>query len=111
MRKKVTKKEYRQFIEPKLRREGFTRKQRRAIKSVFMSDLEDAARHERKTFFNAAKPGISPQELKNRMEKLRDEYSDLSKSMKYPLYKYPEKLDKLEEIMKEALEENKERWL
>ena len=110
MRKKITKKEYKQFIEPKLRREGFTRKQRRAVRSIFMSDLEDTARHERRTFFNPAKPGISPDELKSRMEQLRDEHSDLSKSMKYSLYKYPDKLDKLEEVMREALEENKERW-
>ena len=109
--KKITKKEYQKFIVPKLYQERFTKEQRQSVDSAFFSDLHDKEHGEEGSFLNPVVPGISEDELTKIFEELRDPNSHISKGSKYPLYKYPEKLDKLEEIMREALEENKEGWL
>jgi len=106
--KKITKREYKKFVEPSLRNERFSRVEREAIESVFMSDLQDMEQDERRSWFSPAVPGISENELNKRLKELRSSDSSISKALKYPLYKYPEKIDKLEEIMREALEGNKE---
>ncbi|MEX0877805.1 MAG: hypothetical protein WDZ40_03020 [Candidatus Spechtbacterales bacterium] len=108
--KKITKKEYKKFVVPKLYQERFTKEQRQSVDSAFFSDLQDKEHGEVGNFLSPTVPGISEDELTKRLEELRDPDSHISKGLKYPLYKYPEKLDKLEEIMREALEENKEGW-
>ena len=108
--KKITQKEYDKFVSSRLYSEGFSRTERDVIRSVFFSDLRDLEPGERSTFFNAVAPGISEDELKKRLAELRDPGSPISKGLKIPLYKYPERIDKLEKIMMEALEGNKEPW-
>ena len=108
---KITQKEYDRFIEPRLLSEGFSKLERDVIRSAFLSDLEDLTSSERNTFFYTAIPGIDGEELKKRMEDLRNPNSALARGLKVPLYKYPDKLEKLEKIMQEALDGNKEPWL
>ncbi|OGN09102.1 MAG: hypothetical protein A3J46_05100 [Candidatus Yanofskybacteria bacterium RIFCSPHIGHO2_02_FULL_41_11] len=108
--KKITQKEFDKFVIPRLYFEGFSKTEREVVRSVFFSDLEDVESGERSTLFNTAVPGISEDELKKRFNGLRNPSSPLSKGLKLPLYKYPDKLNKLEEIMNKALEGNKEPW-
>lgn len=111
MIKKITQKEWNRFVEPQLVTNGFSRQEREALRSAFFHDLKDVDYGERQTFFSNPVPGITEEELKVTMEALRDKNSDLSKSMDVRLYNYPERLDLVEKILKEALEGDKEpRW-
>ncbi len=107
---KITQKEYDKFVETRLYSEGFSNIERKVLRSVFVSDLEDVDPSERNALFSNAIPGISEDELKKRLAELRDQSSPLSRGLRIPFYKYPEKIDKLEKIMREALEGNKEPW-
>lgn len=105
---KITQKEWRQFVEQRLANNSFSRMERDAIRSCFHNSLQDVDYGERRPFFGQPQPGITAEEVKDIMSSLRDRNSDLSRSMKVRLS--PEKLDKLEEILNEALKENKEHW-
>lgn len=107
--KKVTKREFDNYVQEQLLSQGFTRAERDAVQDAFFSDLEDSEQNERKSFLHDVVPGVSQEELKRRMELLRDPYSPISKNSKYPLHKYPAKLDVVEKVMNEALEGDKER--
>lgn len=107
--KKVTKREFDNYVQEQLLSNGFSRAERDAVQDAFFSDIEDAEQGERSTFLHDAVPGVSEDELKRRMELLRDPHSPISKNSKYPLHKYPAKLDVVEKVMKEALEGSKER--
>lgn len=107
--KKITQKEFTKFVESRLYSEGFSKTERDSLKSAFFSDLQDAEPGESGVFISAV-PGISPEEFKKRIADLRDQSSPLSKGLKFPFYKYPDRLDKLEKIMTEALEGDKEPW-
>jgi hypothetical protein len=108
---KITQKEYDSFVQQRLYSEGFSKDEREVIRSVFTPDLEDAEPGESGGLFSAAVPGISGDEIKRRMEELRDGNSPLSKGLKIPFYRYPDKLNKLEKILGEALKGSKEPWL
>ena len=108
MSKKITEKEWNHFVEPQLVANNFTRQEREVLRGAFFHDLRDIDYGEHQPFFGKPVPGITTEELKVTMEALRNKNSDLSKSMDVRLYDYPEKLDVVEKILKEALEGNKE---
>lgn len=108
--KKITKREFKKFVVPKMHSENFTKMQREAVKSAFFSDLQDKEYGGSSGLFGSPSPGISEEELEQKLEELRDPSSPLSKGLKYSFHKHPEKIDKLEEIMREAIDGDKGGW-
>ena len=106
IRQKITQKEWGQYVENQMYHHGFTQAQRDQIGAAFAGDIRDTESGETAGFLGHVRPGITADELKNTMAMLRDESSDFSRSMKFRLR--PEKLDKLEKILHEALIANKE---
>lgn len=108
MDKKITQKEFDKYVRRQLHAEGFLKREIDMLSSAFSADLQDKEHGDRGGLFSKPVAGVSAEELEKRMAELRDPSSPLSKSLKYPLHKYPDKLDKVEEIMRKALEDNKE---
>lgn len=110
MPERITKKEYKDWVEGQLISSGFTAKQRREIEGVtnWTFEHEDWREHAERvgTFLGTAQPGMTKEELEVVIKELGDANSSLSKSLKIPIRK--DQVDKLEEIMHEALEGNKE---
>lgn len=109
---RITQKEYQQYIEQQMVANGFSRKERNTVRAAFDASLhhedwQEYAERVGSFFGQAQRPGITESELEETMSELRDPHSPLSQSVKVPVRK--DKIDKLEEIMHEALEENKER--
>lgn len=105
---KITQKEWDKYVVLMLDGEGFTRDEIDALSSAFSADLKDTEEGEISGFFSTPIPGIGPEELKARMAELRDPSSNLSKGLKVEFWKYPDRLDKAEEILTEALRGDKE---
>ena len=107
--KKITEKEWNQFVETQLEANGLNRLEREALKGAFFDDLHDVDYGEHQPVFGKPIPGITETELKEKMEELRNPYSPVSKSLKTPLH--PTKLDVAEKVFKEAITGDKEpRW-
>ena len=108
MTKKVTQKEWRQFIEQGMVSSGFTRKERDTVRSVFHDPLHDVDYGEKKPFLGQPQPGITQPEAEEGMNALRGKVSEISRGLKTKVD--PTKLDKLEGMLHEAIDKNKERW-
>ena len=110
MPERITKKEYKDWVEGQLISSGFTPKQRMEVLGVcgWAFEHEDWKEHSERlgTFLGTTQPGITKEELGTIVEELKDADSPLSKSLKIPIRK--DQVDKLEELMHEALEGNKE---
>lgn len=106
---KITEKEWKQYVEQQMVHHGFTQRERDVVRSAFDSDLHDVEYGEQAPFLGLGqvRPGITADELKNTMNGLKDAHSALSKGAK--LHLSPERIEKLEGILHEALIENKER--
>jgi hypothetical protein len=105
--KKITSKEWRQYVEGQLHHHGFSQAERDVVRSVFDSHLKDSDQGEAKPFFGQPEHKISGHELNSTMEALKDKHSTLSNGLKIHLS--DEKLEKLHGVLNEALEKNKER--
>ena len=103
---KITQKEWKQYVENQMYHHGFTQHERDQVRAAFGDHVNDVEHGETAGFFGHVRPGITADELASTMATLRDERSAFSKSMKVRLH--PEKIDKLEGILHEALIENKE---
>lgn len=109
--KKITMKEWNNFVEVRMDSEGFTRNEREAVKSAFSAHLRDTDAEDKRPFMGDPIPGISKKELDETMTALRDRHSDVSRGLDVRLHEHPERLDRVEKILNEALEGNKEsRW-
>jgi len=108
MTKKVTPKEWRQFVEQGMVSGGFTRKERETVRSVFYDPLHDVDYGEKKPFLGQPQPGITAKETEEGLAVLRGKISEVSKGLKTKVD--PGKVDKLEGMLHEAVENNKERW-
>lgn len=104
--KKITEKEWRQYIEPKMR--SFTRAEKDAARSAFYDDLQDVDQGEIKPLFGQSQKGITPEELKKTTSALRDRNSVKSRGLRVQLS--DEHLNELERALNEAMEDDKERW-
>ena len=109
--KKITVKEFENFVDQQMVSQRITEFERNAVKSAFSSDLKDVDTEERRPFLGKPLPGITEKELQETMTALRDPHSVVSKNSKARLHEHPARLDQIEKILKEALDENKEsRW-
>ncbi len=106
---KITQKEWDQYVEPQMEARGLNRVEREALKGAFYDDLHDVDYGEHQPIFGKPVPHITEDELKTKMEQLRNPYSPVSKSLKTQVH--PSKLDVAEEVLKEAIKGGKERRL
>ena len=103
--KKITQKEWK-FVQSQLEVRGLNRHEIEAVDGVFFDDLHDVDFGEHQPLFGKPIPGVTASEAKEKIEELRNPYSPTSKSLKTPLH--PSKLDIVEQVIKEAIEGDKE---
>lgn len=109
--KKITQKEWDNYVKPQLYSSGFTTQEREAIDRAFAQHLRDSDLEDKRPFFGEAPRGISEKELVETMAEFRNKNSVINKDSQVRLYEHPLKLDELEKILRAALEGNKEsRW-
>lgn len=106
--KKITPKEFHDFIEQGLSHE-MTAVEREAVRAAFEPSLRDVDTEEPRPFFGSPQPGLTKKEIEEGMAILRDKNSNFSKTSRARLYDQPAKLDRLEDLLNKAEEGNKEK--
>lgn len=106
--KKVTTKEFHDFVEQQLVHD-LTRDEREAVKSAFKSSLEDVDFEEQRPFLGHPQAGLTQKEIDEGLAALRDRNSDFNKDSVAQIWKHPAKLDRVEQVLREAYEGNKEK--
>lgn len=109
--KKITQKEWDNYIKPQLYSSGFTTQEREAVDRAFDQHLRDSDVEDKRPLFGEAPKGVSEKELEETMAELRDKNSVINKDSQVRLHEHPQRLDELEKILREALKGDKEsRW-
>src|SRR3989344_846047 len=102
---KITEQEWKKYVESQMVARGLNHNEIETLRGAFYDDLHDIDYGEHQPLFGKSTPGITPDELKKKMEDLRNPYSPVSKSLKTNLHS--SKLDIAEEVLTEAMKGEK----